>query len=220
MKKLKQSFEVDLPKQYKLLLNELSLSGWYIDYNLPLQSLAYLLSLDYKNKTLLDKYLMNHFSKKTLAIKNFANKNITNRRHIINSAFNAHSKKQYELSIPVFLSQIDGICYDLIEKDIFSRGRRNRRGKKENIPKEWVRKLDRNNLTISLLEQINNNEYISADFSTAKQFPFVLNRNLILHGRITDYCTRKNSLKVISLLNYIITIVSDIKRNDGNLSWF
>ena len=214
--KLKVAYDINLPKQYKILLNELSLSGWYMDYGLSLKTISYLLSIDYQNKTILDSYLMAYYRQRIKSIEKFTLKSFPARSHIIKSAFYAHKKKLYELSIPVILTQIDGISFDLYEFNIFSK----KETKKNKIPKNWIEKLKKDNLTISILEPLMKNDIIAANFIESKQYNHVVNRNQILHGRIIDYNSEKNSLKVISLLNYLITIVKDIGRNDDQKNWF
>jgi hypothetical protein len=208
---LKKAFDKDLPTQYKILLDELALAGWFIDYDVAPKTLAALLAIDYKNKLQLDLFLVKYYKQKLGAIKKNIITNHPERKIIIKSAFKAHSRKEFELSIPVFLSQIDGICYDLIQKDIFSRGR----GKsKDNLPKNWIEKLKIDNLRLSFLEPLRNNTYLSVPIIESKNYPHILSRNLILHGRDLNYATEKNSCKAISLLNYVAVIVSDIKRSN------
>ncbi len=220
MQSLKQLFEKDLPNQYKVLLDELALAGWYIDYGLALPTLAELLLLDYHNKTYLDSYLTKYYKTKIKGLSKNIVSSYPTRKNILEAAFKAHSNKIYELSIPIMLGQIDGICYDLIEKDLFSKGRRKKNESiPSNIPQHWVEELQIDNFRISFLEPLRNNKYLAANFDESREYPHALNRNKILHGRDLEYANEKNSYKAISLLNYITTIVTDIKRNDGSMTW-
>jgi len=216
IKKFKQAFEVDLPNQYKVLFDELAIAGWYIDYSLAPQTLANLILLDYENKSNLNQYLIHYFRKETNSICKKIQKLYPIRKKIITSAFKAHKRKEYELSIPVFLAQIDGICYDLIEKDFFSISPRSERHKEQ--PKHWVTDQQFNNFKSSILEPLTKNDYLSVQIKNRHLYPFALNRNEVLHGRSIDYATETNSLKAISLLNYISVIVADIKY-DRDITW-
>ncbi|MBN2891507.1 MAG: hypothetical protein JXL97_06555 [Bacteroidales bacterium] len=68
-------------------------------------------------------------------------------------------------------------------------------------------------MRISILEPLRENKNIAANFDEAIDYPKVLNRNLILHGRLLNYVNEKNSYKAISLLNFIGTVVYDIQKN-------
>jgi len=62
----------------------------------------------------LDNYLTNYFKKEYTSISKKVQGLYPERKKIISSAFKAHKRQEYELSIPVFIAQIDGLCYDLI----------------------------------------------------------------------------------------------------------
>ena len=68
IKKFKQSFEIDIPNQHKVLYDELAKTGWYIDYNLAPKTLAGLILLDYEKMSYLDKYLIDYFQKQSSSI--------------------------------------------------------------------------------------------------------------------------------------------------------
>lgn len=55
-------------------------------------------------------------------LQEWANDGYFSRRHrILNLAVNAHLRKEYELSIPVFLSQIEGVLRELLSVDKHSK---------------------------------------------------------------------------------------------------
>lgn len=210
IKVLKQGFEIDIPNQYRIVYDELAKAGWYIDYHLAPKTLADLMLLDYTNMTYLDYHLTDYFRKKVKTIHRKIQKLYPDRRKIIDCAFRTHKRKEYELSIPIFLIQVDGICFDLIQKDFFSVSNPKREKNKE-LPKHWVLEQQFNNFQNSVLEPLYKNEYPSVRIDRKDLYPFALNRNAILHGRDISYATERNSLKAISLLNYISIIVANIK---------
>lgn len=120
------------------------------------------------------------------------------------------------MSIPVFIAQTDGLCYDLIQKDLFSISPKSEKHKEQ--PKHWVIEQQFDNFKSSILEPLIKNEYLSVQIKNRHLYPFALNRNEILHGRNINYATEVNSLKAISLLNYISIIVADIKF-DREITW-
>jgi hypothetical protein len=124
---------------------------------------------------------------------------------ILKKSFKVHRKGYFEVSIPVFLTQIEGLFFDLTEKKIFSKGK----------AKEWLKSKNNNNLDfrLAILESLKQNENLSANFDEAKDYPNALNRNRILHGRDINYYSELNSYKAVSLLLFIGTIVYDLENN-------
>ncbi len=54
-----------------------------------------------------------------------------------------------------------------------------------------------------ILTPINDSTLINEHFDNLKKYPVRLNRHEILHGVDINYGTKLNSLKIISLVNYI-----------------
>jgi len=204
------SFDLDkIDEEYKLFSVMLSDEGWYLDYDLAVETLSSLYIIQVKTESnVLDKYMVDFYKKKLNIIINFFQKEFPKRYLILEKAFKAHKKGDFELSIPVFLSQIEGLFFDLTNKEIFSKGRGKR---KENTAKEWLEEREGHdvNLILSILEPLRKNENISANIKDSENFPNALNRNKILHGRDLNYSIEINSYKSISLLLFIGTIVYD-----------
>lgn len=204
-------------EETKLFCVMLSDEGWYFDYDFAIGTLSDLYIHQIKTRdNLLDLFMINHYEKKQDEIIEFFKKNHKTRFSIIEKAFIAHKKKQYELSIPVFLTQIEGLFYDLTSKNIYSKRKR------ENTPAVWINSKESKNfkdtITITLLESLKWNENISANFIEAGDYPNVLNRNRILHGRDLDYPSELNSYKAISLLWFVGLVVFDLERDSNNIS--
>ncbi len=106
----------------------------------------------------LDYYMMKYYKKALPSIIKSLSENAPRRFSIIKKAFDAHKKEDYELSIPTFLSQIDGLCHDLTERGIFT--------KKGDPIKSWVDKMeDENNLfpvMLSVLEPLSSTCWASS----------------------------------------------------------
>lgn len=90
---------------------------------------------------------------------------------ILEKSFKVHRKGYFEVSIRVFLTQIEGLFVDLTEKKIFGEGK----------AEEWLKSKNNNNLDfrLAILESIKQNENLSANFDEAKDYPNALNRNRI-----------------------------------------
>lgn len=203
-------FDLDkINEEYKLFSVMLSDEGWYLDYDLSIETLSSLYIIQVKKESnVLDEYMVDFYKKKLNTIINFFQKEFCKRYSILEKAFDAHKKGDFELSIPVFLSQIDGLFFDLTTKGIFSKGG----GRyKDNTAKKWLEEREGHdaNFRLSILEPLRKNENITASFKDSENFPNALNRNKILHGRDLNYSTEINSYKAISLLFLIGTIVYD-----------
>lgn len=130
----------------------------------------------------------------------------------ISEAFNAHISGQYALSIPVFLIQAEGICVDTLGVKLFSAP--------QGIPQtrsatdQWAD----NPLSEALLLPIREISGVTASDKKRPDFPHSPNRHEILHGLDTDYATLTNSLKVISLLDYFVTLVAPRNHPNTNIT--
>jgi hypothetical protein len=131
--------------------------------------------------------------------------NYPKRAKIISEAFYAHREKKFALSIPVIFSQIDGIVEDKIGRNFFIRNE-GRMSTKEtaNLMETGNKLVDSLLLPLKDPSSINfNKKERSSNFSE-------LNRHMVLHGQSLDYPTKINSLKAISMLNYIDLTFSDL----------
>jgi hypothetical protein len=123
------------------------------------------------------------------------------RAKILQAAFSAHRTGAYELSIPVLLAQTDGMCQELLRKKLFS--------KKNGVPitKEATDALVVDAFSEILLLALREENGLNASEQTRGHWPNSPNRHEIMHGISTDYASKLNSLKTISLLEYLVGIV-------------
>lgn len=144
------------------------------------------------------------------------------RMHIIEPAIKAHKKKQYILSIPTLLPQIEGILLDIT-------------GKKSESYDKWFKKIIEeyfpNTLKeayrVPLLNYTTDRKMyreIRGYFETDLFSKFLENENLtgdhvlqrhgILHGIHLDYASKENSLRALMVLDFVYWIAEARKRND------
>lgn len=140
------------------------------------------------------------------------------RSHILEVAFNLFEQENYIASIPLMLTQIDGMCYDqhgtfyfTSEKGIkkFPIMLQARMGEEEN--------KDIYNL-IKLIIDNSQRRFISERFSNiddVNEFS-ILNRGAILHGhsKFLEYGNKINGYKVLSLLLYVNWMIDFIEKRD------
>lgn len=194
---LKNSFQ-ELPNHIQEALLLLGENGWYLDLEMSLLALWHLREiLDEGNLLKAEKILIKYFENRLPEIEKSILKKFPRRKHLLKAAFNVHRRKEYCLSIPLFLAQTDGIC-------------------KETIGKYLFRKLNGKPRTAIYVDQIANDTVMAAFLSpltktlpinaSEKERPINfngLNRHMVLHGESLDYGTKVNSLKAISLVNYV-----------------
>lgn len=129
---------------------------------------------------------------------------IKDRQRLIALAFEDHKAGRYHASIPIILTQIDGVCFDLVGKSFYETGK----------------KKTRHLLAV---------ETIVGDPSDLAQLATLLNerrpkttnnptdlpyRNGVLHGRDLGYATRRNSIKAFVYLVVLRTWMQKVERGE------
>lgn len=181
----------------------LAQSGWYLDAEIELDKIVRMYGI--LNQGHLDKiegYLVKYYRENLKEIETTICQEHPKREKIIKCAFNAHGRKEYELAIPVFLAQADGIFADLMGMKLFkSNGR----------IKSFLSKYELGGILNAFLSPLFDTFPISASEKKRTDQVNGLNRHQVLHGESTDYGTEMNSLKAISYLTFIANVVPDIK---------
>lgn len=117
------------------------------------------------------------------------------RAHVISDAFAAHRESKFNLSIPVFIAQADGIACGLLGTTLFSR----QTIRDADALASEVREGILRELFLSLMWE----EWPLALSAHERPAEFSnLNRHQVMHGETSDYGTEENSLKAMSLLSY------------------
>lgn len=187
--------------RYSLTLLE---DGWFFDYSLPINSIFQ--EIARYEKEVLNLYMERHFEERINHIKKLTIERFPKRKEIIKKAINAHKKGNYEVSIPVLIGQADGIFREITNKEFYSR--RND-VKAERIIEEI--KTDRfKEFNLWVLEPLKKTQLLSANFEESKNISGFLHRNPILHGEDTNYASKRNGARSLSLLNYVVKIVYDM----------
>lgn len=199
----------ELPPRVRAALLTLGESGWYLSGEMGFSSLWTLESLLRDGKVAeVDRMLSKYFESQTSTIETQICELFPHRANIIHAAFKAHLRGEFELSVPVFLTQVDGVCSDTTGKAFFMR-----RDKRPEVashvdglptPYEaaWLSPL------ASVLPiNASKDERKSRMKAQGTSSWFELNRHMVLHGESVDYGTLTNSLKTISLLDYVASVL-------------
>ncbi len=142
------------------------------------------------------------------------------RADILKDAFEAHKKGLFTLSVPVLLTQVDGICTEIFGQALFINKHQDKREKKINEyladEEGWFRLGS--SLTRLFLQpivepgRITNNTKLRQCDDKQRMNEYPLNRNGVLHGLHCDYATERKSLKIISQLDYLNKVVFIFKK--------
>lgn len=192
----------ELPKRTRSALITLGKHGWFLDLEMPLTGLWEIQkALDEGDVDEVEKELVEYFTDRLKSIEESIIDKFPHRTKLIRAAFRSHARGEYELSIPVILSQTDGICHEVIDQYFFL--------KKNKKPKTalYVEKIVEDTYRAALLEPLAQSLPIGASQQERHDGFSELNRHMVLHGESLDYGTEINSLKAISLVNYVCHVL-------------
>lgn len=143
---------------------------------------------------------------------------VPDRAFAISPALNAHLRGEYALSIPVFLSQAEGILRNMTSAELFT--------KSQNVSgfaqaKRTAIKLDDTWFSFSddsFWVQLSGDLPIGWGPKQRADNNYTgINRNTTLHGIDKDYATEINSLKTFSLLCHITGLLSALEDEQDSI---
>lgn len=187
----------------------LAKAGWFFDPDTPYRDFREAAAaLDKGNPGEADELMAQHFASREAEIEHSLVESFPARAKIISSAFAAHRRGEYELSVLAFLSQADGLSAELRGGHFFLReGRRKvgpaKAGKKRRQTAQYVllhAKTPSDRVHLAALEIELPILASAADRAPGDKS---LNRHAVLHGESCDYGSAINSLRGISLLNHV-----------------
>lgn len=177
-------------------LEKLAELGWYLDPGMTLfapTQLVRALSEGHEQEVL--DAVRNYYAQRLDVIEETVRASFPHRDEILRDAFDAHRDGKYSLSVPVLLTQVDGMWHDRVSKSLFMRRERSEAVDdldQENQHRFFEPLIGVFNESIPLWMSVNER---SATFTE-------LNRHQVLHGEVVDYGTEENSLKAISFLSF------------------
>lgn len=209
-KNIADAFKVIEEKTPNSLL-ELSRFGWYVDLSmLPREPIELAEKLKEGDINYVDSYLTEYYSNSITEIKKKLIKNHPARITLIKEAFKTYQAGSYSSSIVLFLTQIDGICYDRAKKMYFTNNRALIR-KRIYIP-EIEGELNKltNGIIQLLIKPIGEPTLINEATKNLSKYSERLNRHEIIHGIDIEYGTYIKNLKIISLISYFSDIINSL----------
>jgi hypothetical protein len=193
-----QRFLRDLPEHMRTACIELANEGWYIDGDFGAGACGDLVrAIRAGNQEWVNCQLMEDYTRRLPAVTAALFKRYPHRAKILRAAFAAHERGEFELSVPVFLAQADGICYEVTGRHMFIKS------KGKPTVAEYTESFDLDALHAAVLTPLRSVYAIGLSQQQRPKDFSGLNRHQVLHGESVDYDTELNSCKAISLLSYL-----------------
>ena len=194
-----------LPERNRNALQILGEKGWFPHLD---KSLVFLLKIDHlliEDPNGVSAWLCDFFRERLNDIEQELVEAYPQRKRPLHDAFEAHREGKYSLSVPVFFAQADGI---FLEKSVEKKSLFIAKERKEAVEK-YASQFSGFNADFLqplkiLLPLWKSERQRESSFETFT----ALNRHQVLHGESVDYDTEENSLKIISLLNYLHWILN------------
>lgn len=201
--KIAESFKL-VPEAFLVLGNH----GWYLNLEFELGIAVQLLGLLNSGKIKeVDDFLVTYFNDELNAISKELIARHPTRKNIFEDIIFCVKHKKFFAAIPTVLSQVDGICTDMIKMKFFSKDH-----KRGYIPKISVYISDQFPLVDNFfVAPIMTSPIIMLSEHDAKNHPFEINRHTVMHGMDVNYGTEINFFKCYSLLKYLSDVLFELE---------
>lgn len=209
-----RSAQLHYAKLYPEVINNLGYFAdlsWFVSLNIPVSkfykqvlyipnSLKDFEKVEFVNEKFSEFYEIWFDALCSIAIKKFPD-----RAFALGPAFEAHKRGEFALSIPVFLSQSDGILYELTAEELFSSS-----GHISNAVLTMINgNLKVGSMTRAVWTPLAEIRPIGWSLKARCKNSYKgFNRNTVMHGLDKNYATKINSLKSFSLLSYVVSLRS------------
>lgn len=204
--------------------------GWFIDGNMPQSSISSIADYIRENHSPdgrlshiqdhdLDRYMKGYLEDNYERIRQTIERAFPNRIKWIRSALIAFERSEYDLCIPALIIQVDGAFRDSTGASLFS----SNQGDMESDYRILLRNVESDNDDYTMLKW---HQIVALIFHAVRSTncPFnestkgkaldaiaTFNRHAILHGIISDYGTKINSLRYFNLLGALACCLPESK---------
>lgn len=210
----------EMPERSKRAMDRASNRGWFFNWQGSLQTVLTLIDdLEVANEDELDTILIHHYDLNIDGYTASLSEAFPDRQKAIAAAAGAHKRggDDYFLSVPIFLAQADGIFANICGTTMPLGTSKSKDGVNgAAIIKE---KIGENGESYDLLSPLfglhkidllkGERTRVAESQATGAGFN-ALNRHQVLHGEVSDYGTKLNSLKAFSFLAFIGLHLPDI----------
>lgn len=204
LERFRERFE-ELPDEIRAQVAVLIQRGWCLDPDMThvgLQDMVF--AIDDGEEDEVQEALIEYFRLRLDDIETTLKERHPLRSPILQDAFKAHREGRYALSVPVFLAQADGITFDRVERQLYSR-------KHSKGVTGFVGTLPEDDMLTVYWSAFTNEADAPLTRDTQKLPDGFdgLNRHAVFHGTDPNYGTEVNSLRAVSVLNlasYLLTV--------------
>ena len=183
-------------------LASLAEHGWYFDEQMSIAALFQSAGAFDDEPEAMEAALCGYFTQRLYAIERELSVAYPHRRELLRDAFGAHLRGLYNLSIPVFIAQADGIWRDQLKRNLFSNG-----GPAHAVI-DYQQSVHVDGIGDVFLSPLSMSAPLWRSEKDRDASFSELNRHQVLHGEVIQYGTETNSLKAVSFLNYVHLVLS------------
>lgn len=196
-----------LPEQLQVVVLAMAARGWFFDHR---ASMAHYWRahdlIQAGDLAAADELMAKHFEARLETIERELCERLPHRAKKIRTALAAHRRDEFDLAILALLAQADGVCKELRGGHFFLMDRATRRPETDPYAKANSTTVFNQVLHLALVEQIPlKHQMKKRDAVDAG----LLNRHAVMHGESLDFDTKMNSLRALSLLNYVALALDD-----------
>ncbi|MGQ1888813.1 hypothetical protein ACT29H_00045 [Thermophagus sp. OGC60D27] len=195
-----------IPRRLNVFLKKMADCGWFVPNfdTISGKEINVLISYLYSNQIdEIDKYFIKYFKENYERLKDIIIEKYINRKVILIEAFESFEAQRFYSAIVLFLTQIDGICYDYFGEKFFLNDPKNNY-KPKVFPKIRKTLLEQHHFTLGSIEQ---KTPINMHQSELNRWVVYLNRHEIIHGIDIDFGNELNAYKILSMIAYLTKII-------------
>lgn len=203
--------EFDFDKNYQTFKKSISIlaqKGWYIDEEMTIAQISSIsFNIENNREQEANRLCKEYFDLEFVRIEKNLISNFPHRAKVLERCFRAHFEKDYYASIPIFYTQIEGVCEEITGQRFFSKEHRTN----GTIPrtKKVVDSFGGMEFTKDLLQPLIQNDINRQNQDSNN--PNGMNRHDVLHGQSLNYGDDQfNSYKCLSLLNYVGDFIYEV----------
>jgi hypothetical protein len=188
-----------LPDSTRVVLVVLAKHGRFVAPDLPIRSIWEAESaLEVGDSERADQIMMAYIESSLSDIRETIVAAFPSRAVVLEKAFRAYQREDYELSMPVRLAQADGIVNEVIGLGLYK--------KDKGVPaiRTFLDTLATDRFLSALHEPLRVCLPLTASAAARSQISSGLNRHQVLHGEDVEYGTKKFGLQAISLVAYVV----------------
>lgn len=192
-----------LPAAMRAGVSAAAFEGWFYDPDVEFARMTQAWhAFASGDRALGDQLMADYFRSRLDEIEAALKAAMPRRERFVAQAFAAHMRGEFALAIPLLLAQADGASKELRDGHFFLTNRKTQTRETAAYGRARSSGEMGGAAMLALIERLP----IMTQMDKVDQLPDpkTLNRHMVMHGSSLDYDSETNSLKTISLLNYVV----------------